>query len=361
MTPKWLDIQEGQATCEIPVPAQFQYGIDFRFREGKRPVGYWFNGIQPLDIPPGDAPYVIDIPVFPAGAIYGKILRPDGSPADQARAGLVIAKQPAIGNEQAISLSNLHGVLDNGVDRGTFNATPLPLGGQYAIVAHEDYAFAMSDVFSLDEKNPIVNVNLQLPQGVDVAGRLLDVDGSPARNGVSLHVSINRGEHSWGMSGAQTRPDEDGRFVFQNVNVGPQGECSVRVVGGAGYRPVTHKIEDLRSPVVIQLEKGQRVTGTVLDDVTGWPVPKVEVYAFAVDGPDGQISRSWELLEADGRTDEQGRFTFTNMAPSLYSLNVRSANLANPRAPVIVTGGQNDPVVLRILIPQWSDLKPRQP
>ncbi len=358
-TPQWLDIQAGQARCEIPVPSRLSYSIDFH--QGKRPVGYWFNATRAIDIAPGDEPFVIDVPVFPAGAIYGRILRPDGSSADKAHATLMIVKKPGIEDQWPLGLSELNDALSDGVDRGTFNATPLPLGGTYAVVAYEDYAFAMSDTFALNEKNPIINVDLKLPQGIDVVGRLLDVDGTGARNDVALQVSVKRGEASWSISGAQIQPDEAGRFVFKNVHVGPRGECAIRVISGAGYRPITHKIKNLRSPVVIQLEKGRRVSGTVIDDVTGRPVPNVEVYAYAVDGPEGQISRSWEMLEADGRTDEQGRFTFSNMAARLYSLSIRSANLADPRRPVVVTGGQSNPVTLRIRIPAGSDLKPREP
>jgi hypothetical protein len=359
MTPKWLDIRDNQANCEIPVPAKFEYSIDFH--QGRRPVGYWFNGAGGIDITPGDEAFVIEVPVLPAGAIYGRILRPDGSPAEKAHAALIIVKKPDIEDGQALSLSGLHEALSNAVDRGTFNATPLPLGRRYAVVAYEDYAFAMSEAFMLDEKTPIVNVDLRLPQGTDLEGRLLDVDGTPARHEVSLHISTKRGEQSWGLSGVQVQPDETGRFVFRNVNPGPQGTCSVQVIGGNGYRPIKQEVKNLRSPVMIRLEKGLRVTGTVIDDVTGWPVPGAEVYAWAVEGPNGQISRDWELLETDGRTDPQGRFVFSNMAARQYSLNIRSVNLVDPQPKAIVRGGQDDPVVLRIRIPAGSDLKPVAP
>jgi beta-lactamase regulating signal transducer with metallopeptidase domain len=359
MTPEWLDIRDGRASSEIPVPAKFKYSIDFR--NGKRPVGYWFNAIQPIDVEPGEDPCVIDVPVFPAGAIYGRIFRPDGRLAEKAHAALIIVQKPDIENGQPLALSGLYDTLSDNVDRGTFNATPLPLGGRYAVAAYEDYAVALSDTFSLDEKSPIINVDLRLPQGTDLEGRLLDVDGTPARHEVSLDISTKREEQSWGLSGVQVQPDETGRFVFRNVNPGPQGTCSVHVIGGTGYRPIKHEVKNLRSPVTIRLEKGLRVTGTVLDDATGWPVPGAEVYAYAVEGPRGQISHDWELLETDGRTDRQGRFVFSNMAARQYSLNIRSANPVDPQQQVVVVGGQNDPVILRIRIPEGSDLRPAVP
>jgi beta-lactamase regulating signal transducer with metallopeptidase domain len=359
MTPGWIDIVDNRASCEIPAPSQFKYNIDFR--QGKRPVGYWFNEIHPIDIGVGEGPFMIEVPVHPAGAIYGRILTPDGNAAQNAQATLMIAKKPAIEGGQAVSLSGLFGALDGGVDRGTFSVTPLPLGGQYAIVAYEDYTFAMSDAFSLDEKSPIVNVDLTLPRGVDVEGRLLDPNGVPAHSEVALEVSIKNGEHSWGRSGVQVQPDEAGRFAFKNVNPGPAGTCFIRVIGGKGYRPVRRDVRGLRSPVVIQLEKGRRATGVVIDDATGWPVPGVEVYAQSADGPQGGYRRDAELLEADGRTDTQGRFTFSNMAADYYRLNTRGANLADPMRALVVKGGHEEPVTIRVKIPEWSDLKPRSP
>jgi hypothetical protein len=252
-------------------------------------------------------------------------------------------------------------MLNNRADRGTFNATPLPLGGQYAIIAHEEYAFAMSDAFTLNERNPIVNVDLTLPRGVDVEGRLLDETGAPARNDVVMHVSIGNGEHAWRFSGVQTPPDADGRFIFRNVNPGSAGECFVQVVGGAGYRPARREITNLRSPVVIRLEKGRRVTGVLIDDTTGRPIPGAEVYAQSADGPRGYYRQNAELLEADGRTDAEGRFTFSNMTDDYYTLDARNSNPADPGHPVVVKGGQAEPVTIRVVIPGWSDLKPQLP
>jgi beta-lactamase regulating signal transducer with metallopeptidase domain len=357
MTPEWLDIREGRAECDIPVPADFKYNIDFR--KGQRPVGYWFNEISTTRIEPSEEPFVLDVPTYPAGAIYGRIFGPDGDTAKDAKATLKVCRQPDIEGGNAFSSMSLHDALNGSVERGTFNATPLPLGGDYAIVAYEDYAFAMSDVFSLDEKRPIANVDLMLPRGVDVQGYLLDADGTPTQGQVCLHVSIKRGEHSWGLSGAETPTGDDGRFILRNVNPGPTGTCSVRVIGRAGYRPAQQEVTDLAAAVVIQLEKGLGLSGVVIDDATGWPVPGVEVYALYIKAT-GQDVES-ELLEAEARTNAQGEFVFSNMAAREYRINARGANPASPNRPLTATGGQAEPVVLRVTIPEWSDLKPQPP
>ena len=90
-------------------------------------------------------------------------------------------------------------------------------------------------------------------------------------------------------------------------------------------------------------------------------MPGAEVYAFPVITSDDQLRDNWEVLNADGRTDTQGRFVFTNMATRPYQLGVRSVNLAGLGQSPVVTGGQNGPVVLRIRIPEGSELKSREP
>jgi hypothetical protein len=349
-----LAITANQASCEIPAPGTFSYNIDFY--RGKRPVGYWFNGVWGIRVEQDAAPLTIDIPVQPAGAIYGRVLRHDGNLAEEASASLLVVKRPHIENGQASGLSNLQDALSKGVDRGTFNATPLPLGGQYAVLVHEDSAYAMSDVFTLDEKNPIVNIDLTLPQGVDLEGQVLDENGIPSRKEVSLHVSVKRGDHSGGQSGPPIQPDAAGRFVFRNVNPSAAGKCFIEIAGGQGYRPVHQEIKSLRSPILIRLEKGRSVSGTVVEDAGGRPVPNAEVFAWSAEGPNGGHRWNAELLEADGRTDAEGRFTFSDMADDYYMLNVRSANLADARRQVVVKGGQKEPATIRIVIPEGSPL-----
>lgn len=349
-----IDIEDNEASCVIPVPSRLKWAIDFR--PGKRPAGYWFHGGHgDMRIEPGEGPFVIDVPVYPGGIIHGSILRPDGNLATRASAYVTVGEDNL--REFRRRASDAAQATAN---RGRFTAAPLPLGGRYAVVAREDYAFVMSDSFLLDERNPIVNVDLQLPQGIDVEGYLLDAEGAPVRCSVSLWVSIKQGEHFYhlSISGVQNEPDETGRFVFENVNPGPGGACFIDASGRPGYRGARREITDRGSPVVIQLERGHRVVGTVVEDATGWPVPEVLVHATSADGPQGNRRDLAEHLWADGMTDAQGRFVFSTMAADYYRLHLRGMlNLADPERPIVVQGGQAEPVTIRVTIPPGSYLK----
>jgi beta-lactamase regulating signal transducer with metallopeptidase domain/uncharacterized GH25 family protein len=343
--PKIID---NQVSFQATVPCEFSYKLA---PERKVPLGYWFEDSDRFKVPAGQEPLVVHVPVYPAGAIYGQILRPDGTVANKAKASLVTVKRPDVMK----SGFNLAGLLSDKTTLGTYNATPLPLGGTYAIMAYEGYAFAMTKPFTVDEATPMIEADLQLPKGVTVTGRLLDPDGKPAFSTVSLHVSVKRGKASSGLGGVDTKPDKDGRFVFENVNPGPGGSCEVYVYGQTGFRPAKQEIKDLRKPVIIQLERGRRVTGTVMDQATGKAAPGLEVYAQSAKNVRGDYDSKWELLEADAKTNTQGQFEFSNMGSGFYRLGVRGADLVNTKQAVVVTGGQKEAATLSVTLPSWKN------
>ncbi len=349
--PNWMEIADGQARCEVLVPCRYKYSVDYY--QGKRPVGYWFKEADPIEISIGDEPFVIDVPVHPAGAIYGRVLQPDGMVATNALVSLIVAKRPEV---VGTGLHELGSALNGpGTDRGRFNATPLPLGGEYGLVAHANNNFRVVEPLLLDRTNPIIERDIQLVQGVTLTGRLLDFDGAPARDTVQLHVSVKLGDHSWGTQGTEIRPDESGSFAFDNLNPDFQGQYFVHVSVQPGYRPVRHEVTDVTNPVVIRLEQAERLRGVVIDEATGWPIPDAEVHAYYSD------SGAYENLKAERKTDERGEFVFSNMAARPYRLMVGGASLVPSHSTTRATGGQAEPVVLRVTISDWSDLKPQPP
>lgn len=179
---------------------------------------------------------------------------------------------------------------------------------------------------------------------------------------MSLHLGIKQTEQwFWAVAGAPIRPDETGRFLFKNVNPGPQGVCLLTGPGETGCRPIRHWIENPGAPVIVQLEKGLRVTGTLIDDTTGRPMPDEPVYARSVPTSKDGIDNDPEMLPAEDPTDEQGRFVFSNMAPRQYELAVANPGLVPTGPPFIVVGGQSAAVVLRVRVSEGNTLKAREP
>jgi len=364
-----LAIRNGEARCEVPVPGWFSYSINNRYGRDERPVGYWFPEARSMRIAAGQDPCLIEVPVCPAGAIYGKILGPGGSVALTARENLFLVNREILKQEPPKFLGHLFKgcstcMMDYGEQRGTFKVTPLPLGGDYVVVAWDGNRSAASRLIHLDEKHPVIEVNLQLLQGVTVTGQLVDAEGHPVRLPVTFFGEpaaslLNDGD----CAGSQVDPDENGRFVFENVNPGPTGICGLSVWPRSNYQYVVlHRIKDLRSPVTIRLQKGLRLHGTVIDDATGWPVPNVLLYAFsAPEGEDQTYEQTPLRLPPEGPTNQRGEFVFSNLSPGRYEVLCFNATFANGQQTVPVTAGQSEPVTLRITIPKWRDLQPRKP
>jgi hypothetical protein len=189
-TLEFLDIREGEARCEIPVPGWFGYDVGTGHPNPKGPVGYWFPEVRSLSIAADQDPCIIEVPVRPAGAIYGKILEPDGSTAAKARETLFLTNPEILERGPSKLLGHVvKGVprwMDYGEQRGTFKVTPLPLGGNYVVSAWDINRFAASQVVHLDEEHPVAEVNLRLLQGVKFTGQLLDAEGHPVRMRVAL-------------------------------------------------------------------------------------------------------------------------------------------------------------------------------
>lgn len=344
---KILAIDNGVVTLDIPTPGKIGY-------EKKELLGYWFAEKREIKVPYADDPFVVTIPVIPAGSIYGEVFERDGGKASNVLVSVVeIEKSPLKEGSLRVRGKNSAGPSDADAK---FILSPLPLDGTYVVVARQGESTVVSEPIKLDERKPIWEINLNLVEGVDLEGKIVGAEGEPIA-GIMFRLSYQHKHHGFGGRKRYT-DDSKGRFIIEHVNPDLPGYYQIEIDSNRDYRPVRIKLDDLSKPVTIRLEKGHIVSGVVIDDATGWPVPGVEVYALPEDYSKPEPTGH---LDAEEKTDEHGQFRFSNMAKRKYRLGVRSANLANPRTSVTATGGQEEPVTLRIKIPEWSDLKPRKP
>lgn len=224
------------------------------------------------------------------------------------------------------------------------------------MIPHTKDLYAVSDPITLDETQPIRQVDMTLPKGRTFEIRILDENGKPKP---AVPVSFGYSTPwSHGFSREARYTNIEGKFVIDRLNPDVPGVYRVIVKDVPGYRPVNMKVKDFDKPSEIRLERGRVVTGAVVDDETGWPIPGAEVYALPTDF---SIPEPTTYLDADEKTNEQGRFRFSTMAGREYRLNVRSAKLASPRERAVVTGGQQKEITLRVRLSKSSRLKPREP
>ncbi len=339
---KLIPIEDGEAKLEVPVPGKTFYRPDAT-------VGYWFKEGEHIDVPEGDSPFIVDIHAVPAGSCYGRVLLTNGEPALDISITPTIAEKSPFMEHAILDIQSLR---TSAVD-GTFNASPLPLGGKYAIVAHIKNRYAVSEPFLLTNKEPTQEVTLQFVEGVSVTGRVTDTEGNPIST-IELHPGYSSPyHHSFGFVNLFT--DNEGRFKLENLNPDVPGHYTLRIPCRKDYRPKHIEFETSDSPLTIRLEKGYTVEGKVIEAESGYPVPGVEVYAIA------SPYDNMPTAEAESTTNEDGFFRFSNLGQGKYRLNTRNSKLVGPREEHEVSGGQEESVSLEIEIYEWSELKPSMP
>jgi beta-lactamase regulating signal transducer with metallopeptidase domain/protocatechuate 3,4-dioxygenase beta subunit len=319
--------------------------------EPGRFTGYWFKSVGHQEIVAGDGPQRFAINCIPAGALFGTITEPDGSPARGIMISVVTeTKSPRQEGSLDIDVKNSSSPSDRTRE---FNATPLPFGGTYRIVAHRGPAFALSDSVTIDAKHPFHETHLIIPAGRTITGRIVDESGEPiagARYDYSFSASPGHG-----FSGSDQFTDRLGRFTFENLGPAVAGRWYIQVRDNPGYQRLELPLRFDRE-MEIRLPTGKQLQGRVVDQKTGWPIPGVDVYAL----PNPFDALRNHYVNADAVTDQQGHFKFTTMDEGKYHLRTRSGSLP-PGLEVEVRGGQSETVTLPMTPSEWSKLKPVPP
>jgi len=344
-----LVIEDGQGKLEIPTPGKVAY-------DNSGIAGYWFEEKSGIKIPYAIDPCTITIKAVPAGSIYGEVFEHDGSKAKNVLVGVaVVGKSPLMGESPFLNVEGKNSASNSDLDT-RYVISPLPLDGTYAIVAHTKDFYQVSDPITLNDTQPIRQLNMTLEKGQAFEICVVDERGKPIPSApVDMSFDLEKGH---GFSRQPSYTDIEGKVRVERLNPNAPGVYRLTVKDVPGYRPVRKDVETFDGPTVIQLEKGYVVTGQVIDDKTGWPIPGVKVYAMA---KDYRLREPTTWIDADKFTDANGRFTFSTMARIEYNLEIRSGNLADHRNPRTVIGGETKDIILRVNLDQWSKLKPRKP
>lgn len=346
--PIQVPIEDGVVRVDVPAPTRIGYRNDGM-------VGYWIKELWSEEVKPANEPFEMTVQAIPAGAIYGAVAEADGSPARSSFVAVAIAERSPLMPQGSLGVDVKNSVRGEDDLVSKFMAAPLPLGGKYVITLHRDQTYVVSDPIELTGAEPTKKVDLRYVDGTAVEGRVLMPDGSPA-SGIRFRFEYNTPYGSF--SGARLWTDREGRFSLQHVNPQAPGTYSIVIKDKPGCRPASIKVTPDGKPLTIRLERGHVVTGVVLDDKTGWPIPGVEVYALA--HPDTRRELSG-YIDADAKTNERGEFRFSTLDAYEYSLSTRAGRRAQPSGELIAKGGQEQPVTIRIYLYEWSKLQPHKP
>jgi beta-lactamase regulating signal transducer with metallopeptidase domain len=315
-------------------------------------IGYWFSETNERSLPAGEEPLEISIPVFPAGAITGQVLNADDTPA---------VDDISIDNTGVFKTDNSTrsgGLGDAKLgENGKFFIGPVPLGAKCWVTATRGHTIQISEV-QLNAAHPTADLMLRLPKTAVAEGKVFDPDGRPMA-GLAFELSFSatseQGGRSWRGDSLVTNNEGEFRLDDLSANV---GRYSLAFAFKQKYQPLRVPLPLDGKPVKVELQPGQVLEGQILDSATGWPVPDVVLFAMPSDFKVGDVG-----YDAEGVTDRQGRFRFSNLGARAYRLNVRNCNLYQPTPsqpqPDFHPGEKN--IVLKVILPDWCKLKPQPP
>ena len=316
-------------------------------------IGYWFDWEKSGGkIDAGEGPLEIDVPLFPAGAIAGRVIDADGKPVDHAATVEIRGyKEPSMPpflqygdfTNYPMSISVDH--------QGRFWFNPLPFDWIYQLCLRCGHIVCYSSTIELNGSAPTAEVTLTLPRTASVEGRVTDNDGKPLAIPceLSLHTNAIYGGGGAGH-GFPFQTDRGGRFRFDDLGVGI-GQWSIYFTPQRDYQPLRVELPLDGRPIEARLEPGFVLEGTILDDGSGDPVAGIKLTAIPWPPNPGSVS-----CKAEAATDEKGRFRFSNLGDRPYWIMAWGGpQLIPAEGAERVTWRPSDltEVIYRAKIPEW--------
>ena len=276
--------------------------------------GYWFprpRDYRATTVAPGDTPFGLSLPLQPAGLITGTVTDESGAPLPNASLSLGLraplpAGRLADGPNQNIN-SDAH---------GRFVISPVPFGGRYRVYASSrdlgKFAFGYTAPFTLRPDAPRPDHPVVVRRGTDVTVTVKGPDGQPIAS-ASVNV-IREGPDGGRFSWVPTEStDRDGRVVLTGILLSdPDITWRVAVTSERGFLGTRVPLD---GPAVdVTLQSGATVTGTLIDDATGRPLPDIHLRAVIPWKDQDQEIYAKDILAT---TDADGRFVFAGLKPGI--------------------------------------------
>ncbi len=265
----------------------------------------------------------VQISIGSGATLVGSVLREDGQPPAGATVlvatggfDLALAWQA----ERFARTSAPHPV-DPG---GSFRIEGLAAGKYTLKASATGYAPVALPPLDVGQGELMEDLRFLLPAEGRIGGVVRGEDGSPipgasvatlAETGTRLDANYTPP----GGLGAGAVTGSDGRFEIRELAPGNH-----QVVAWArGFPPVTAKAAAGTEDLDIVLHAGLSITGTVVDEEAGGPVPDIDVTAF----PGSQAPGRWST--SSGTSGEDGVFFVGDLAPGDYRLSARPPPLGD--------------------------------
>lgn len=343
---KRLPVGDGALEFDVPVPCRLYWETDHL-------IGYWIKE-ESLNLVAAPGPLVKEIEALPAGAVAVQVREPDGSPCPAFICHVVIVAPPPESRQTYLGIHTSSMVQDSS---GRFVVGPLPLGGVYRveIQGHGEKANTRvaSEDLSLTREESVRLVELRMPVGVEVAGRVVDSEDQPVA-GIQVQLGHRAGNRS--HEGAVATTDQAGKFQFPGVNPELGGDYYVHVRPQQAFRGQQTAIDLRDKDTTVRLQRGLAIEGVLLEHRTGKVVPGATVYARPA-----QFDQNFYPGAHETRTDRAGRFRFQSLEPLRYRFYVNGVNAVQEAPPWEADSRLGDQVILSGDVQQAAGLTPVPP
>lgn len=345
-----IEVVDGQITFSLPVSNEFQL----------QPIGlsgFWFESKR-WEVPLGEEPFEVEIPVKPGGAIAGQ-LRWNGS--SEGRGFTLGLNSPEVDDHLLrMTLNDSLQLSDYQISTKPVEifVQPLPLDVELQLV------FATGifrDVFSftLTEEEPILEFDWALAKPIQPTGRVVDAKGDPV-GGIPFMVRAiveEEGNRTVSNSSALLKSQSDGTFELPELV--PEGAVrwELEVPIRSRYQPLLQTFDPRDGVVEVRLEKGMELVGRLVDATTGEGIDGIQIGAGSPEfpvvrslGDPGGIGGVMAAFIAEQPTHDNGQFRFTTLPDHPVNLFIMDNALLRDGtvAPIQVHPGQSgdQPVTL---------------
>ncbi|MGZ3457564.1 MAG: carboxypeptidase regulatory-like domain-containing protein [Archangium sp.] len=176
------------------------------------------------------------------------------------------------------------------------------------------------------------------PAGETLAGRVVDGGGTAVPGAlVSVASAASAWPHTYGDAlGYETVTDAEGRFALEGLEPGTY-DVTARLMGLAPGE--LKEVRAGRKDLVLTLEAGTKLAGTVREASTGNPLPSFTLAVFTKRGPMQRDSFAQHPF-----IDARGRYEVAGVPPGSYVVQVAAHGYAPSEADVEVPKGATGPV-----------------
>lgn len=215
----------------------------------------------------------LELPAFKGEKLEGIVLDPEGRPVPDAPVFFSAKGENRIFYDRVLTGRDGHFV---------FSHTPT---GKDLFVMASKKGFAPGSYYSVEvPPSSLKPLELELGKSITLKGRVFSSDGAPAQGAEILSkVTVRVGEEKRTLGLLPIKADDQGIFLLNDL---PPGDLRLLVKGNSGDR-IHEKNLSLKSNAVlpelkIQLEKGNSISGVVVDD-NGTTLTNALVYYFGLD------------------------------------------------------------------------------